>query len=293
MDRETSRNEYRNRVQKAILFIQEHLEENPDLSRIAEAACFSPFHFHRIFTAFMDETPAECAKRLRLEKAANLILQDDGKSMTEIGIRCGFATPSAFTRDFRHHFGMAPAAWRKSGHAEGITRRENRFPGDSRLLAETGLTERESLRLACALHLGSYGSGIGEAWGRLMRWAGPNGMIHPGMKTIGISWDNPSVTAPGRCRYEACIPLPDGMAVSGSIYERTLPAGTWYSARFTGSEDCYSAAYSEFYYRHLPDSGYTPADFPAIERYLAPVSDGIGKDHTFDVEISVPVIPFS
>ena len=39
-------------------------------------ACFSPFHFHRIFTACVGETLYQFILRLRLERAANQLLQD-------------------------------------------------------------------------------------------------------------------------------------------------------------------------------------------------------------------------
>ena len=37
------------------------------LNKLAAVACFSPFHFHRLFSAFVGEPPAEYVRRLRLE----------------------------------------------------------------------------------------------------------------------------------------------------------------------------------------------------------------------------------
>jgi YesN/AraC family two-component response regulator len=40
------------------------------LEQLAKVACFSEFHFHRIFRAVAGETVANFTNRLRLEKAA-------------------------------------------------------------------------------------------------------------------------------------------------------------------------------------------------------------------------------
>ncbi len=44
-----------------------HLADNPSLDEIAAAACFSKFHFHRLFQAHVGETVLEFTRRLRLD----------------------------------------------------------------------------------------------------------------------------------------------------------------------------------------------------------------------------------
>jgi AraC family transcriptional regulator len=46
--------------------IQEHLDEALDLEELARVACFSSFHFHRVFAAMTGETIADHVRRLRL-----------------------------------------------------------------------------------------------------------------------------------------------------------------------------------------------------------------------------------
>src|SRR5262249_25834145 len=58
---------YRQRILKVQLHIQEHLDEDLSLERLARIAHFSPFHFHRIFSALAGESVHEYVRRLRLE----------------------------------------------------------------------------------------------------------------------------------------------------------------------------------------------------------------------------------
>ena len=60
----------RERVNRVIFHVERHLGEPLHLEELARVACFSPFHFHRIFAAFTGEPLAAFIRRLRLERAA-------------------------------------------------------------------------------------------------------------------------------------------------------------------------------------------------------------------------------
>jgi AraC family transcriptional regulator len=55
----SSVNTYTERIYQAVDYISDHLSDEITLNKLAEVACFSPFHFHRIFTAITGETPRE------------------------------------------------------------------------------------------------------------------------------------------------------------------------------------------------------------------------------------------
>jgi AraC family transcriptional regulator len=66
-----TRAEYLARIHRVTDYIERHLEERLTLERLAAVANFSPFHFHRVFTACVGESLYRFIHRLRLEKAAN------------------------------------------------------------------------------------------------------------------------------------------------------------------------------------------------------------------------------
>jgi AraC family transcriptional regulator len=67
-------------------FITGRLEDNPSLDEIAEAGYFSKFHFHRMFHALVGETAGQFTRRLRLEKAANLLIYAPAKDITAVSL---------------------------------------------------------------------------------------------------------------------------------------------------------------------------------------------------------------
>lgn len=106
--------EYRQGINRAVQYLQGHAGEPVSLEKLSEAAGFSPFHFHRIFCAFMGETVGESNRRLRLQQAAGL-LAGTRQPVTTIALSTGFATASAFSRAFRKYFLCSPTEVRRSG----------------------------------------------------------------------------------------------------------------------------------------------------------------------------------
>lgn len=98
---EATRREYAARMNRVVDHIQCHLAEPLDLERLAAVACFSPFHFHRLFHAWMGETLQVFVHRVRLERAAQLLVFDRLKSISDAALDCGFSSASAFARAFK------------------------------------------------------------------------------------------------------------------------------------------------------------------------------------------------
>ena len=74
MSSRDSRSEYERRMHKVLEHIDRHLDEPLDLAALAEVAHFSPFHFHRLFAAWMGETLGDYLRRRRVELAAMRLL---------------------------------------------------------------------------------------------------------------------------------------------------------------------------------------------------------------------------
>src|SRR5258708_38875628 len=104
---------YYGRILRTLVHIQEHLEDPLDLDTLARVACFSPYHFHRIFRGLVGETLADHIRRLRLEKAAQR-LKSTGRPVTDIAFEAGYAAHEAFTRAFRARLRASPSGFRES-----------------------------------------------------------------------------------------------------------------------------------------------------------------------------------
>src|SRR5262249_28425430 len=110
MKEETSE-DYRARMLRVLVHIQQNLDAPLPLEELASIALFSPFHFHRIFRGLIGESVKEHVRRLRLERAAHR-LRHTGQQITEIALDAGYQSLESFTRAFHRIFGQSPTEFR-------------------------------------------------------------------------------------------------------------------------------------------------------------------------------------
>jgi AraC family transcriptional regulator len=106
------------RVQPLLAFAAAHLDEDLSLTSLAAQAGLSAFHLHRVFYAVAGETPKQYTLRLRLGRAAAMLLAGDD-SVLNVALTCGFQSHEAFSRAFRRRFRLTPRAYRTRGIAAG------------------------------------------------------------------------------------------------------------------------------------------------------------------------------
>jgi AraC family transcriptional regulator len=97
---------------RALEFIESHLNQSFTLDQLADALGMSMFYFCRQFKHSMGITPHQYVTRRRIERAKELLWHSK-LSITEIALQVGFATPSAFSQVFRRSTGMTPKAFRQ------------------------------------------------------------------------------------------------------------------------------------------------------------------------------------
>jgi len=61
------------------------------------------------------ETLNNFIKRVRLERAASILMIKNRLTITEIALKYGFSGNVVFTRAFTEYFGMSPTAFRNGG----------------------------------------------------------------------------------------------------------------------------------------------------------------------------------
>lgn len=91
----------------------ESVETGGNGADVAARVHVSRFHFDRIVSAALDETPGAFRRRLLLERAAFVLA--GGASVGEGAAAGGYLSPEAFARAFRRAYGVAPSAFAGSG----------------------------------------------------------------------------------------------------------------------------------------------------------------------------------
>lgn len=114
------------RIQAAIEHIEENLQEELPITEISAKACFSAFHFQRLFQAITGFSVQEYIRKRRLSEAA-VLLKETQQSVLEIAVGYQYGSQEAFTRAFEACFGVTPAKYRRAATPLPLQKKMNFF----------------------------------------------------------------------------------------------------------------------------------------------------------------------
>lgn len=301
------RQEYIARINRVIDFIENNIGSQLNLEKLSQVACFSRFHFHRIFSAFTGETLNSFIKRLQVEKAASMLIDNPRYSITGIALDCGFSSSAAFSRAFREYFNMSASDFRNSGYIKISKNRKIKskngkvkysssyYINDKKLMIRrrfemnVQVKELPKMHVVYCRHVGSY-SDVGKTFEKLMKWAGPRGLIQfPKTQMLAVYHDDPQITEESKLRSSVCITVPEDTKIDGEIGKMTVSGGKYAVAHFEITVDQFSEAWDSVMRDWMPESGYQSDDRLCYELYYNnPKEHPEGK---FIIDICVPVKP--
>jgi AraC family transcriptional regulator len=296
--------DYVDRINRAVDYVTGNLADPIRLEDAARAACFSSYHFHRIFRALMGETLASFVKRVRLERSVYLLSHRKGATLTEIALACGFSSSSDFSRSFRGHYGVPPSrfdverfrrsrreAMRESLTPPGERHRLERLPaGENPDGFAVTLRDLPARRVAyIRVHRPYEGDHVPQATARLLAWAEARGLADG--QWLGWQWEDPEIVPLDKCRYDVGLEVPDSTRAGGEVSITAFPAGLAAEVPVTGSIDVELRALDWLYRTWLPGSGYAPAHQPGFEAWNGrPFAHGM--EH-FEIRLQLPVVDAS
>jgi AraC family transcriptional regulator len=271
--------DYKARMLRVLVHIQQHLDDALGLEELAAVACFSPYHFHRVFRGMIGESVKEHIRRLRLERAASR-LRLSRLPVTQIALDAGYETHEAFTRAFKAAFGAAPVRFRSqrspvtavvapSGvhFRDGAPLRNFKARRSGIQTMNVQIKTVGPMRVAFMRHVGPYDQ-VGPTWEKLLSWLGKEGIIGGDAKFIGISHDYPDVTPPDKIRYDACVAVDERFAAVGDIGVQTIPGGEYAMTTHFGPYHKLGETYERLLGQWLPRSGRALGASPCFEVYL-------------------------
>jgi len=290
-------------MHQVLAHIDQHLDTPLELAELAAVACFSPFHFHRTFSAWMGEPLGEYVRRRRLEVAAVRLLAQPRIAVLEIALAVGFGSNEALAHAFKARFGCSPTAWRvtQKSKRDQVMRKLNQVIDDGSehhvsILQTTmentmnrtvTIVERQPVTVAYMRVTGPYGFAIKDFWQQQVApWMVVQGLL--GNARYGIGLDDPLVTASEKCRYDACVEIDASFKPSAPALKQTIPGGKYAVLPFRFPQDDIPAAWEYLLRDWLPESGYQLDARPLFEHYPA---GGYYDEATgaFDGEVCVPV----
>lgn len=100
-------------VQRMQDYIDTHLRENITLADLAKVSLYSPWYSYRLFIQWINMTPADYIRRLRLSKSA-MKLRDEKVRIIDIAFEVGFNSVDGYQRAFFREFGYNPREYAKT-----------------------------------------------------------------------------------------------------------------------------------------------------------------------------------
>ncbi|MDA4845636.1 AraC family transcriptional regulator [Hoeflea poritis] len=279
------RNRYEDRVLRVIAYIHDHADTDLSLDTLADVACMSRFHWHRVFRAMTGETVAGAVRRIRLHKASlQLIATDD--PVSSIADRFGYPNLASFTRAFTAEKGLSPSAFRekrKSARLELLKSRgsDNMYP--------VKIEKCPELTIAAVAHKGPY-QGLSAAFEKVVRIFFSRGLLDQWAGMVALYHDDSDMVPETELRAHAGVILarPDGfprdidgldiMPVAASRYAIVEHKGPYMTLH---------DAYQWFFGTWLPASDIELRDAPLVEFYVNNPRDVSPEDLRTDIRIPV------
>jgi AraC family transcriptional regulator len=151
------------------------------------------------------------------------------------------------------------------------------------------LVGRQPTTVAYLRHLGPYGEPISLFWQKTVYpWLVTNGLTE--QPRYGISHDDPGITAPAQCRYDACAEVAPQFVPSGNAFKTTIPGGRYAVLSFKGTVEEVGEAWTALLRDWLPSSGLQLDARPCFE-YYPKGSTYDPETGVFDCAICIPVVP--
>lgn len=99
-------------IKRTKAYLEAHYAEEVTLQKLARVANLSPFHLARLFRQAIGLSPHAYQTQLRLARARMLLVQ--GYDVGYVAAETGFFDQSHFIQQFKRHFFVTPARYRKA-----------------------------------------------------------------------------------------------------------------------------------------------------------------------------------
>ncbi|MAD41740.1 MAG: AraC family transcriptional regulator [Arcobacter sp.] len=251
-------------------YINTYIDTDINISAMAIEFKVSKFHFHRIFKEQMGENIYETIKSIRLQKASNLLITNQGSTISKIASMCGYSSQTSFLRAFKQRFNQTPKQWRKGGYKEFSDKIINSNSSLSLIKKDFSLIEAQIVKIEKKVAYYIREKGLGtharQTWQKLKAWVYTNNIIN--YSQVGIYHDNPIITKAEDCHYVAAIMVDKADIVENS----NLPFFNLYDGLcakfpFEGKYEDILKFIQWVYHYWLPNSGYEATTIPSYIKF--------------------------
>lgn len=135
-------------IQRAINYIEDHVEDDIDIAAAAREATSSPFQFQRMFSMLTGITLGDYIRMRRLSLAADELRRGNEKTI-DIALRFGYDTPESFSRAFQRFHGITPTEARHGGNVRSFSRLSVKLTLYGGNLMDYRIEKRDAFSIIC------------------------------------------------------------------------------------------------------------------------------------------------
>jgi len=281
----STREEYLKRVNIVVDYINNHLDEELDLEKLAVRSNLSPFHFHRIMKAFLGESLGAYIIRVRLETAVRLLRYTD-LPVEQIAYSVGYEMPSSLSKSFKQFYDITPLEYRNNKNF--VIMKPVQLNPDLKLKSPK-VVELETKKAIYIRLNGAYSElDFCGTWSRLWDYVKEQKLFSAGIEHLSIYHDDPKVTTSEKLRTDVCLVLQKPAAPKGEIGVKEIAGGKYAVFLYQGPYTNLGIVYDTIFAQWLPGSGYELRNAPLFEKYISDPSRT--EEDKLKTEIYIPLI---
>ncbi|MDR0661246.1 MAG: GyrI-like domain-containing protein [Prevotellaceae bacterium] len=208
------------------------------------------------------------------------------QSLEEIAARTNYQTKHAASKAFKKHFGIPPSAFRKqTTNTSLLTDEENR----EAVTLNPVIREIDDKQVVYIRIVDWYGSpeSYRNTWKQLGEFGVKNNLLNKDTEWTGLSFDDPTITQPEKCRFYACFTTNEIVKPTVAFGVQQIQGGLYAIFTLKGAYSGLTKLYYSIYMRWLPNSEYVLRGGKSFEVYLNH-PDRVSENELL-AEIYVPV----
>ena len=289
---------YRACIQASLDYIEDHLKDDLTAETLARVAGFSPYHYYRVFQAYVGKPVMEYIRCRRLAYAVVELAQ--GRRILDIALDYGFETHNGFSKAFRKVYGCSPERYRLHGSGQVPVKVDlslfAQYQLRGAIVMEPQIVTKPAFKVAgyelkTTTRDGMNNQEIPAFWGRMTEER--LDLLHNQLPSVGaaeLGMCFPLDPANGDFSYVIAVEISDFNGVPADLFTAEIPEATY--AIFTtlatdGEENIAAAIQGTWKYIHetwFPTSGYEFAEGKADFEFY-PCTNPAEK-----VRIYIPVV---
>ncbi len=262
---------YKDRMQRVITYIYQHLEDSLTVETLSAVACFSKYHFHRQFSAHTGVNVHKYVQLIRLKRASYQLAFNPELKIIDIALGAGFESHESFSRSFKKIYAHTPSQFRNNPQWQ-MWLQKHKQPktntSQESIDMNVSIVQFMDTKIAVKQHEGPVES-LNDSITSFITWRKSTDYSPVNTsKTFGLAYDDPENTKPDDFRFDVCGEVTQEVPENPQgVINKTIPAGRCAVLRHEGSHDLMDEKIRWLYVNWLPQSGQELRDFPCFFHY--------------------------